>query len=615
MCGIFGYIGTIERAVVEKCTNTLIHRGPDGYGEWCSSNASFGHRRLAILDLSDHGKQPMVSADGRYVLTYNGEIYNFIEIRDELEKLGHSFRSDCDTEVVLAAYIQWKERCLDKFNGMWAFAIWDREENSLFLSRDRFGIKPLFFSHLPGGDFTFASEMKALFPLLETVSPNESLIRDSSRIFTYETTDECVIEGIKRFPAGHYGYCQEGKLHIRRWWCTLDHMPTVPSTYEGQVEELRELFIDSCRLRMRSDVPIGTALSGGLDSSATISTMSHIADAGGASRVGNGWQHAFIASFPGTSLDETDYALRVTDHLGIGATVIKIDPVSAVDKLENYFYLFEDLYNTSPIPFMLTYEAVKSHGISVTLDGHGADELFGGYNFDYIVALRDAGLNLSAISSVLDAYYNSEAIGDQAKALPPKLVYWLERSAKTVAKIILRRSKYRRAFDSNHPKWKTLDHLGRQLYDSTHATILPTLLRNYDRYSMANGVEIRMPFMDYRIVAFASALPWTSKIRNGFSKSIVRDAVAPFMPREIAYRKTKIGFNSPIVDWMKGPLREYLLDMISSTEFKHCNLVDVKETKRSVEYVINNPDAQFEDGVRAWTKISPYIWQRSVIRT
>ena len=613
MCGIFGCVGSIPPEKVKECTNTLRHRGPDGYGEWLSDEASFGHRRLAILDLSDHGKQPMVSRDGRYVLTYNGEVYNFVELRSELEKKGHVFHSDCDAEVVLAAFVEWEEKCLDKFNGMWAFSVWDRQEKTLFLARDRFGIKPLFYAELSRERFSFASEMKALFPLLNQVSANETLIRDQSRIFSYEITDECVIEGIKRFPIGHYGYLKAGKLTTTRWWCTLDHLPEIPANYNEQVEQFRELFIDACRLRMRSDVPLGTALSGGLDSSATISTMSHIAKSSNDSHIGNDWQHAFVASFPGTPLDETNYALKVTDHIGIDATVIDIDPTKEVDNLEKYFYQFEDLYITSPIPFMMTYGAVKTHGTSVTLDGHGADELFAGYPFDFIVALKDAGLNIKDIKNILDAYYNSFSMDSQVKNLPPKIIFWLERYARSFARSLLKKERYK-SMDSEHVKWSSLDSLTKQLYISTHETVLPTLLRNYDRYSMANGVEIRMPFMDYRLVTFASALPWTSKIRNGFSKNIIRDAVAPFMPNEITYRRTKIGFNSPIVDWMKGPLREYLLDMISNTSFKHCTLIDASAAEKAVKHVINSPDARFHDGEIAWKLINPYLWERSVIK-
>ncbi len=592
----------------------MSHRGPDGYGEWCSPEASFGHRRLAILDLSEHGRQPMVSEDGRYVLIFNGEIYNFVELRTELERLGHGFQSECDAEVLLAAFMEWREGCLDRFNGMWAFAIWDKVGRSLFLARDRFGIKPLFYCFLPGKRFAFASEMKALFPLLDRVRPNVSLVRDHRRIFAYEATDECVIEGIKRFPMAHYGYYENGNLETRRWWCTLDHLPEVSQHYQEQVEQFRELFTHACRLRMRSDVPLGTALSGGLDSSATISTMAHIARTGGDKRMGKDWQHAFIASFPGTPLDETDYALKVTKHIGIDATVVEIDPTEAVGKLEEYYYLFEDLYITSPIPFMLTYGAIKQHGISVTLDGHGADELFGGYNFDYLEALKDAGLNLNAVRNVLDAYYSSTALGSQARKLPPKILFWFEYYLSHVARHLVQRPSVAKSrMDSGHPCWRGLDHLNRRLYASFHETILPTLLRNYDRYSMANGVEIRMPFMDYRLVAFAFALPWSSKIRQGNSKCIIRDGVAPFMPHEVAYRKTKVGFNSPVVDWMKGPLKEYMLDLISSRDFLQCELVDAQRAAQVVKHVIFNPQATFSQGEMAWKLISPYIWEKSVL--
>jgi asparagine synthase (glutamine-hydrolysing) len=280
MCGIFGVVGQVDRMLAEACVRRMAHRGPDGEGLWHTAEVTLGHRRLSILDLTAQAAQPMSYANGRYHITYNGEIYNFLEMRGELENSGHCFSSDSDTEVILAAFMEWGEACQLRFNGMWAFAIWDNQEKSLFLSRDRFGKKPLFYAWLPEAKFTFASEMKAIFPLLDEVRANTSLVRDTSRIFLYESTDECVIEGIKRFPAGHSGWLRNNRLEIKRWWCTLDHLLEAPEKYEDQVEQFRELFLDACRLRMRSDVPLGTALSGGLDSSATISAMAHIASHG-----------------------------------------------------------------------------------------------------------------------------------------------------------------------------------------------------------------------------------------------------------------------------------------------------------------------------------------------
>lgn len=616
MCGIFGHLGFIERELAQKCTDTLAHRGPDGAGLWHTHEVTFGHRRLSILDLSDNAKQPMSYADGRYHITFNGEIYNFLEIRAELESIGCRFQSQSDTEIILAAFATWGEACQQRFNGMWAFAIWDAREKAMFLSRDRLGKKPLFHATLPGGGFAFASEMKALFPLLNEVRPNKALVMDARRMFSYEATGECVIEGIQRFPAGHCGWLREGKLATRRWWCTLDHLVQVPSRYEEQVEQFRELFLDACRLRMRSDVPIGTALSGGLDSSATISAMAFLGKNSQTERMGKSWQHAFVAGFPGTPLDETEYARMVTDHIGIDATIINIDPMSAIDRLDDYFYLFEDLYITSSIPFMLTYAAVKAHGVSVTLDGHGADELFGGYNFDYIFALRDAGWNLKQAYEIVGTYYDAypQQGHVQFARLPSKARYIAEHHARRIARKVLRRASSAVSRDATHHAWKKLGHLNRQLYISTHETVLPTLLRNYDRYSMANGVEIRMPFMDHRIITLAFSLPWTTKVRAGYSKAIVRDAMAPFMPQEVAYRKTKIGFNSPIVDWMKGPLKPFFLDTISSQSFMASGLIDSQEVGRAVRYVIDNPDAKFSDGERAWTLLTPYLWERAVLK-
>lgn len=622
MCGIFGHLGYLPQQLAQYCTDTLAHRGPDGVGLWHTPEVTFGHRRLSILDLSDNAKQPMSYADGRYHITFNGEIYNFLEIRTELESRGYRFRSQSDTEVVLAAFDAWGEACQMRFNGMWALAIWDTQKKALFLSRDRFGKKPLFYAYLPEAKFAFASEMKAIFPLLNEVRANTSLVRDTARIFQYESTDECVIEGIKRFPAGHCGWLKCGRLEIKRWWCTLDHLPRIPATYEDQVEHFRELFLDACRLRMRSDVPLGTALSGGLDSSATISAMAYIAGHGKTQRMGESWQHAFIASFPGTPMDETKYAQMVTDHLDINATVIEIDPLRGIENLSRYLYLFEDLYITDPIPFMQTYATVKAHHVSVTLDGHGADELFGGYTFDYIRALEDAGWNLSQAIDIVNTYY--AAFGESAQLndnLPSKSMFlakWYKNRGqwfgKQGVKKILGISRPNENMDGKHPLWKRLGSLNQQLYTSTHATVLPTLLRNYDRYSMANGVEIRMPFMDHRIVSFAFALPWTSKIRKGFSKAIIRDAVAQYMPKDVAYRKTKIGFTSPMVDWMQGPLKSFMLDTISSNAFRECQLIDSIAVADKIRCVIANPHAKFSDAMQSWTMLTPFLWEQAVIR-
>lgn len=618
MCGIFGVINKkIDTELAKKCLDTIIHRGPDAEGLWQEDGVTLGHRRLSILDLSENGKQPMAYADGRYMLIFNGEVFNFIEVRNELESFGYTFRSDSDSEVILAAYDKWGGACVNKFNGMWSFLIYDREKKTTFLSRDRFGVKPLYYTVLDSESnaYAFGSEMKVLMPLIDNPHANRAIVSDANRIVYYESTEECVIEEIKRFPAGCNGVLDENGLKITRYYNTLEHKVDVPDTYEEQVEVMRELFLDACKIRMRSDVTIGTALSGGLDSSATICAMSHLSK-NSSDRMNNDWQHAFVATFPGTTLDESVYAKQVTDYLGIDSTFVEINPLNAIGKLDDFVYKFEDVYLTSPIPMMLLYGALRENGTIVTIDGHGADELFGGYTFDFIHALDDARTKEERdmiLTAYIDSFpHDNSNIGLNASKNKVYFNY-LKRCLKDKIKKSSGASymNVRAASDDNY---KRLDALNKILYASSHETILPTLLRNYDRYSMANSIEIRMPFMDYRVVEFAMSIGFRSKLHGGYSKSIIRDAMAPFMPESIAYRKTKIGFNTPIVEWMQGPLKEYFLDKINSTDFANCSFINKDKVKAEVLNVINNPSATFADGEKAWSDFYPYLWEQNFFR-
>lgn len=618
MCGIFGVVNkSIDPSLAKKCTDTLAHRGPDNGRVWQGDGVTLGHRRLAIFDLSDKGLQPMSYANGRYMMVFNGEIYNFIEIRKKLAALGYAFESDTDSEVIMAAYAQWGSECLDMFNGMWAFAIWDTKKRTLFMARDRFGVKPLYYTFLDSDRRTiaFASEMKALMPLMQDVRANRSIVTDPDRIVYYESTDECVIEGIYRLPAGCCALFDD-KIRIRRYWNTLDHLIDLPKTYDEQVEMCREIFLDACRIRMRSDVTIGTALSGGVDSSATICAMAHLSGADNDTRMSRDWQHAFVAAFPGTTLDESMYARKVTDFLGIESTFVEIDPAGSIDKLGDYVYLQEDVYLTSPIPMMLLYGQLRSSGTIVTIDGHGADELFGGYTFDFIKALADAKTKEEK-DTVLTAYIESfpKDGSNMAMKMPTPLgVKIAQMRRRLIDMKNSSRQPYRKVRAASDRRYKAMDTLGKTLYVSSHETILPTLLRNYDRYSMANSVEIRMPFMDYRMVTLGMSLPWTSRLHGGYSKSIIRDAMAPFMPREIAYRRTKIGFNTPIVEWMQGPLRDYFTDIISSQEFSQCDLIDPESVRRQVTEVITDKNATFAMGENAFRSLYPYLWEKHFLK-
>nr|WP_293295432.1 asparagine synthase (glutamine-hydrolyzing) [Allomuricauda sp.] len=611
MCGILGTIPTSDQGLFKQALDTLTHRGPDSYGiEHISEDVSLGHRRLSILDISENGSQPMIHESKRYAIIFNGEIYNFLEIKKELEQLGHTFKSSSDTEVLLKSYIQWGEDCVLKFNGMWAFGIWDAEEKKLFMSRDRYGKKPLFYANI-NGKFVFASEMKAIFPFMDRLEVSDDFHWMKKNIFFYEATEKCLVKGIKRFPAGHSGHYERGELKIYRYWNTLDHLVDVPKTYEEQVEQFRELFMDSCKLRMRSDVTIGTALSGGLDSSATIAAMANLAKNNNS--YSDDWQHAFVASFPGTPLDESHYAKMVTDHLGIGATFVDIDPLKHWEKLEHYFYLFEDLYITSPLPMIMLYGAVKENGTTVTLDGHGADELLSGYQQGTLESLWDARFNVKNTKDILNIYQGSI---NEDKVQYDRVGNWkLYRDymiRKTGKKVL---GKKMPSVDNNHPNFKKLDNLSQYLYAMFHENILPTLLRNYDRYAMINSVEIRMPFMDHRIVSFVNSLPYSSKIGNGYTKRIVRDALDPYLPKEVTWRKSKIGFSSPIVDWMQNDLSEWFMDTTSSNSFLQSDLVsNPTQLRDRITSIVNKENHNFTEAQKCWTELSPYIWGNAILK-
>lgn len=604
MCGIIGRLSNKPaNEAFLKGLQSIAHRGPDGFGIWQEGNISLGHRRLSIIDLTDNGKQPMHWAD-RYVITFNGEIYNYIELRDELNGKGIYCKSQSDTEVLLALYAIEGPRCLSKLNGMWAFAVYDKQEQTLFLSRDRMGKKPLFYI-LENEQFAFASEMKALYPFLQKIEPNAEVMEMAKgNAFSYESTSKCLIKGIQRFPAASFAFYQlGGQLKTQTFWQPLDNLIEVPKSYEAQVEQFRELLIDACKIRMRSDVTVGTALSGGIDSSATISTMAYVAKnlQGTYSR---DWQHAYVASFPGSFLDETKEASLVANHLGIKATYLTIDPLKDIDKLFYYSYLFEDFYITSPIPFIQLYGQVKRSGTTVTLDGHGSDELFGGYPFDLHPKLSDDFPNPF---TMLQTKQTIEDVRMDGKKLSLKNVY---PEYKTFTK-----AKLKQFLGREHhlkPADERLDFLNNQLYQSSFKTILPTLLRNYDRYSMINGVEIRMPFLDYRLVSFAFSIPASSKVRNGYTKAIVRDAMKGFFPDDIRLLKRKIGFNSPFTEWLKGPLKDWAIDQLHSQDFKSSSFINQSEVKNQVMDVINNEKANFRDGELAWVALMPFIWERSL---
>ena len=398
MCGLIGTIGFKDDSKLNL--KTLSHRGPDSMGKWNSLDNEFpvalGHTRLAILDLTAAGNQPLLTEDNRFVFVYNGEIYNFIELRSELESLGHVFKTKTDTEVFLKGLIlegpSFQLRC----NGMWSFCLWDRKKKTALFGRDRFGKKPLFYSLIGNNKLVFASEMKGIYPFLNSIQPDEKINIYLQKSFCYESSEDCVIAGIKRLRPGHYAIYKNGKFESQRWWNTLDHLEDVPNNYQEQVERWREIFLDAVKIRMRSDVRIGTALSGGLDSSAILSAMNYLSNQKGSqTRETQDWQHSFCAHYPGSSLDEIKWARILTNAVNVPLQEVTIDPLNSGWSINEALYQVEDPNLTLPLPMLATYRAISNSGIKVTLDGHGADELFSGYD-DLIFAFKSSNAKETA---------------------------------------------------------------------------------------------------------------------------------------------------------------------------------------------------------------------------
>lgn len=606
MCGIFGHLGPLKDHTARECLSRLSHRGPDGSGLEVMDGAVLGHTRLSILDTSPAGQQPMRSIDGGLIITFNGEIYNFIELKKELETLGHTFRTGTDTEVILAAYRQWGDECQLRFNGMWAFAIYDTSARTLFLSRDPFGKKPLFHTKTRDG-IAFASEMKALLPLIDAPTVDYDLLSDPERVHTYEATTACLFREITRFPAGHHALLKPGDTGVTpiRWWHTLDHLIVPPSRFEEQAEMLKELFLDACRIRLRSDVPIGNSLSGGLDSSAVACAVAHLGKHASTDRQAENWQNSFTASFPGTPVDEVKYAHAVNRFTGINGTTVEIDPMQVIADLERDFYLYEEIHTTMPSVFISSYKAMRDAGVKVTLDGHGGDELFAGYDYDFIQGINDA--NLFGAIQIARIYQQSLP---QTPQFPKPSIYSLIKKQR----MHKRRKFPPRVFksqDSDHPAWQEMSSLNRSLYH-TFTNVFPTLLRNYDRYSMANGVEIRMPLIDKRIVSFAFSIGWQAKLKGGYTKSILRHACKEFIPHDIAFRKSKLGFNAPMVNWMTGPWKSFLLDTVHSRRFQQSEAIHADTARQKLLTLCDTPSPPFSLAQDAWLSITPYFWEQAM---
>ncbi|MEO8665135.1 MAG: asparagine synthase (glutamine-hydrolyzing) [Ignavibacteria bacterium] len=581
MCGIAGfYSGNITKFDSDKVLSQMLeithHRGPENAGKYFKDGIALGHNRLSIIDLSAEANEPFHYQD--LVLTFNGEIYNYIELRSELKKLNYCFRTQSDTEVITAAYKEWGTECVKRFIGMWAFALWDETKKELFCSRDRFGIKPFLYIK-NNKDFYFASEIKAL--QLTPAYTNQINLQQVYRglqlgWLTYE--DETYFEVIKNLPPAHNLTLKNGEAIIEKYWDITDFGDRKNISFEEKKNEFHDLFFDSIKLHNRSDVPLGVCLSGGLDSSAMASALSII---NGDKKI-----KSFTAYYEGMQdkFDERPFVREVISKYP-NLTPYYISPTNK--DIENSF---DDIFNKFSIPIngsslishYFVMKLAKQEGVTVTIDGQGADEILGGYlhTFYRLFADEFSRLRLFKGISLINNYKHYHNY-DFKKTVD---IY----SKSFLSTFFNENSLYHLEYkyngnvigDKNHKDLFFLKHfdttkVNNFLYHNVFHTSLPSILYCVDFNSMSYSIESRVPFLDHRIVELCFTLPNDFKINNSETKYIMRRSLEKILPKKITERRDKKGFVTPgEVHWLRGYL-SHLLDI----DYSRLDFIDKKKTQ------------------------------------
>jgi asparagine synthase (glutamine-hydrolysing) len=618
MCGICGIITFDNKEVtideIELLNSYNSHRGPDGEGSYISlkGNVALGHKRLSILDLSEKGKQPMSYLD-KYYITLNGEIYNYKELKSELSEIGYSFKSETDTEVLLACYDAWGESMLHKLNGMWAFAIYSTTDNSIFLSRDRFGVKPLYY-YSNHSMFLFSSEVQSIYRYLRSsVEVNSEVLKQiAAGSFLYHGTDKTYIKEIANVKGGYSITIKENEISLSKWY-TLP-VKEIPNTIDKQAKHLQQLIIDACKIRLRSDVPIATCLSGGVDSGSITSIVTNEKNAE-SQFIKNNSHKSFCASFPGTPLDERKAAETLAEKINAQLEVITVTAPTIKELEEAMRSCDGPMHSLAFYPIWKLYKFIKEQGITVTLDGQGPDEMLGGYRPLYEALW--AAIELQKPWWFYDVYRTYASQGESlqlsSKQFAWKLFYaTIKVDYRIIAKKMLRNvglfQQYKLQTEIPGPFSNSLDN---SLYFQFFNSPLPAILNQYDRCSMAHGVECRMPFMDYRIVEFLFSLPPTSKVGKGYTKLVLRKAMKGIVPDSIRLNKVKIGFNAPLVDWFKNEMKEWMLDQMNSDSFQTSPIFNGPEILQKFKVFLNNQNAGWDEAWTFWGSVHISWWLKN----
>ena len=595
MCGISGFHSldsAIQLDTYYRAHSLLKHRGPDDEGfaimvdhairhargddtiehfkdlpdinSFESSRIVMGHRRLSIIDLTWQGHQPMTDADKRFWIVYNGEIYNYIELRKELEDLGHPFKSNSDSEVFLTAFKEWGAGSFNKFNGMWAAAIYDKRDDKLTLTRDRFGIKPLFYV-IKNKSIYFASEVKFLLEFIDKPKINEQIAAEYLLFCHLDHVPETMFKDIYQLEPGHYAEFVEGTLQTKKYW---KYVPEINKkiAYKNAVDELDRLFKSSVDLRMRSDVPVGSLLSGGIDSTAIVCDLHR------RGKIKENNFNTFSAVFKEEEFSEKQYIEKTIEKTRYTPHYIYPDPDSVENEIKNILYYQEFPFRSLSVYSQWNlYKHIKEETpVVVLLNGQGSDELFGGYTSHYNSLISEYIRTFRFLTAAKEAklylkYRNQNVmhvLPHIARIILPDFTDRVIRIVKYHLKFLKRNFRFNKS-----PKYSKNCFL-QDLFSNLKFSALREYLRYEDRDSMAFSLETRLPFMDFNLIEFGYTLPDEYKIKNGINKRVLRDSVREFTTKEVVERTDKMGFVSPQEKWQRTLLKDYTSKIITKSNIK-----------------------------------------------
>ncbi|MEO8464686.1 MAG: asparagine synthase (glutamine-hydrolyzing) [Gammaproteobacteria bacterium] len=630
MCGICGIVtthrnGSPEREVIEKMRDTMLHRGPDGSGIYVAPGVGLGHRRLSIIDIA-HGQQPMHSDNRRFVITYNGEVFNHASLTRQLEAAGAKYKTHCDTETVLHLFERYRAAAVEQMRGMFAFAVWDTQERTLFLARDRFGVKPLYYVHRSDGTLLFASEIKALLAA-SSERPRLNLNALPDFLANHAPSGEdTLFVGVHRLPPGHSLIWQNGKITIRRYW-DLSFDATMRTPARGSraetalVEEFRERFTEAVRIRLMSDVPLGVFLSGGIDSAAITATMAKLVDAP---------IRTFSVAFAERDANELAYARVVAAQYRTEHREVVVDPSQFFGELPNaIWHEDEPLAHPSSVALYFVSRLAAEH-VKVVLTGEGSDEMLAGYNRYRVTQYN---LRLGVAYQKLLPKFAREGVRSAVAALPlrSRIRQRAQRTFLTrgsnlddlyfdnfavfdrdAQRAILREDIRAHVemvdpYAAHHAAMARLQHksvLSQLLYTDSK-TYLAELLMKQDQMSMAASIESRVPFLDHPLAEWTASLPDSMKLRGTTTKWILRRAMNGILPASILKRR-KMGFPVPINAWLRGAWRPLLDEYASGPRARQRGIFDgaaVETLRREHESGVNH-------GERLWALITFELWAR-----